>query len=578
MKTSNLDVANLLRSVAASLTLSKANLFEIKAYDNAADSIENLTSEIKDLWQEGKLSQIPGVGKGLEKYLEEYFKTGKVSHFEHILGKYPYVIYQLIKIPGVGPKRALEISKLDVKNLGDLKNAIKTGELIKKGFSEKIAQKIESGMAEFEGRSGRMLLPYAQSQADKILNYLKKSPGILRADPLGSLRRQVATIGDLDFAASSYDQGKVVEYFIKMPGIRDILSRGEAKAAVVLESGLHVDLLVGKPDSYGAMLQHFTGSKNHNIKLRTFADTKGFSLSEYGVRNKKIGKIIPCTDENQVYKLLGMDIPAPQLREDNGEIQAALNHKLPNLIEIKDIKGDLHLHSNFPIEPSHDAGEDSIEEILRKAEALDYQYLGISDHNPALTTHSPDKIVKLIEKRTKNIQSLKKRKKSIRILNGLEIDILSDGNLALPDEALETLDYTIVGIHSGHRGLKEIITARILKALENPFTKILAHPSGRLLNERESYDADWEAVFKLAARNKKLLEINAYPNRLDLRDDLVRLALTFGCKFIINTDAHQIGQMDNMKFGVSVAMRGWVPKKDVVNTWDWKDLSKWFKI
>lgn len=578
MKSSNQDVADLLRSVATSLTLSQANLFQIRAYENAADSIEHLTSEIKDLWEEGKLDQVPGVGKGLEEHLDELFKTGQVRHFETLLKKYPAVIYDLIKIPGIGPKTALELTKQGVKSLYDLKNGFKTGVLIQKGFSEKIAQKLEMGVAEHEGREGRMLLPYAAAQAERILEMIKKIPGVKNADPLGSLRRQVATIGDLDFAASADNPKNVIEDFVKLSIVKDVVGRGDNQATVVLESGLHVDLLVGKKESYGALLQHFTGGKNHNIRLRTFALKKNLSLSEDGVKNTKTDKLIKTKTEAEFYKLLGMDTPSPEIREDNGEIEAALSHQLPDLVELKDIKGDFHLHSNFPIEPSHDAGTGSIEEIVEKAKVLDYKYVGISDHNPAITTHSEEEINKLIEKRTKFIQELTKRKKSIRVLNGLEIDILADGSLALPEQALKTLDYTVVGIHSGHRGSKESITRRILSALKNPYTKVLAHPTGRLLNERESFDADWEAVFKLAARNKKLLEINAFPNRLDLRDDLVRMALSFGCKFIIDTDSHQIPQMDNMRYGVAVARRGWATKESIANTWDWKKLAEWFKL
>ncbi len=585
MKTSNQDIADLLRSVAASLTLSKGNTFQIRAYENAADSIEHLTSEIKDLWEEGKLDQVPGVGKGLEEHLSELFKTGVVRHFESLLKKHPKIIYELIKIPGIGPKTALELSKHGVKSISELKNGIKTGELVKKGFSEKIAEKLESGVLEHEGREGRMLLPYAWAQAEKIVEYLKKGPGVTAADPLGSLRRQVATIGDLDFAAASNDPEKTVEYFTKMPGVRDVLGKGENKATLVLDSGLHVDLLVGKPETYGALLQHFTGSKHHNIKLRTYSLTKGLSLSEEGVKNTKTGKVVATKTEEDFYKLLGIDTPAPEIREDSGEIEAALAHKLPDLVEVRDIKGDFHLHSSFPIEPSHDSGANSIEEMTQMAEKLGYEYVGFSEHNPATSTHTKEQIIKLIEKRTKSIQELNKApssagqgKKSIRVLNGLEVDILADGGLALPEEALKMLDYAVVGIHTGHRGSKESLTKRILKALENPYTTILAHPTGRLLNERQSYEADWEAIFKAAAKNKKFLEINAYPNRLDLRDDLVRLALSFGCKFMIDTDSHKVEQMLNMPFGVSVARRGWVTKEDIGNTWDWKKLEKWFNI
>jgi DNA polymerase (family X) len=565
MKTSNGDIADLLKSVATAITLSKGNFFEIRAYNSAADAIEHSTAEIKDLWQEGKLGEIPGVGKSIQTYLDQYFKTGSVPHFENLLN-----------IPGVGPATAQDLARKGVKSIKDLEHKLKTGSL--EGFGEKTIEKIKRGLVEISGREGRMLLPYAFTQAQRILEYIKKDKNVVEADPLGSLRRQVATIGDLDFAVSSKNPAASVEHFIKMPGISEIQGKGENKATVVLESGMHVDLLVGEPESYGTLLQHFTGSKHHNVHLRTLAQDKGFSLSEYGVKKLKSGELVHCKTEGELYNMLGMQTPPPEIREDTGEIEAALKNRLPELVEFKDIKGDFHLHSNFPIDSSHDYGSGTLEQIVQEAVKLGYSYIGLSDHSPAPGTHTPDEIVKLVEKRTKFIQQLQLKYKSIRVLNGLEIDIMSDGSLAVPEEGLKMLDYSVVGIHTGHRGTKESLTKRILAALNNPCTTILAHPTGRLLNQRESYDADWEEIFKTAAKNRKLLEINAYPNRLDLRDDLIRMALKFGVKFIIDTDSHAIEQMTNMPFGVSVARRGWATRDDIANCWDWKKLAEWFKI
>ncbi|MDO8619066.1 MAG: DNA polymerase/3'-5' exonuclease PolX [Candidatus Daviesbacteria bacterium] len=576
MEVSNAGLAKLLRSVAAAYTIKKVgNIFQIRAYENAADSIEHSTAEIQDLWQENKLDTVPGLGSAIRGYLEELFKTGHVKHFAEVQKGIPEVVFDLLEIPGIGPKTAEEIARLKVDSIDDLKKQIKTGELVKKGFSGKIAQKIMDGIREIGNRNGRMLLPYAFVQADKILEYLKKLKEVEKADSLGSLRRKVATIGDLDFAVSSNESKKVVDWFCKMPGVK-VLDQGESKASVVLQSGIQADLLVGAPNSYGALLQHFTGSKNHNIHLRTIAEKKGLSLSEHGIKDGK--KIITVKTEEEFYKYLGLDTPEPEIREDMGEIEAATAHKLPNLVEFKDIKGDLHLHSNFPLEPSHGPGVNSIEEIVKTAIGLGYEYVGISDHSPAFTTHTKEQIASLVEKRTKFIQSLKTKTNSARVLNGLEIDILPDGSLSVPNEILKTLDYCIAGVHSGHRGSKEEITKRLLSALENPNVDIISHPSNRLLNERESSEVDWEAVFKVAAKNHKLLEINAFPNRLDLRDDLVRLALKFGVKFIIDTDAHEVSQMSMMPFGVSVARRGWATKEDIVNSWDWKKFANWFTL
>ncbi len=587
METSNAKIAKMLRNIAAAYTLKKlGNIFQIRAYETAAGSIEHSTVELQDLWEEGKLSEVSGLGKSIQSYLDELFNTGKVKHFEEVQKGIPEVVFDLLNIPGVGPKTARNLADLGVENLEDLKKKIKAGELVSKGFSAKVAQNIMLGLQSLNQRAHRMLLPYAAAQADKILNYLQQSPDVLQVHPLGSLRRMVATIGDLDFAVSSKQGKEVVDYFCKMADVVRVIDKGENKATVIFKSGVQGDLLVGQPESFGALLQHFTGSKAHNIALRTLANRKGLSLSEYGIR--KVTRVksqesredsIKTETEEEVYQALGMQTPLPEIREDTGEIEAALENKLPVLVELKDIKGDLHLHSNFPIaNPSHGPGVDSIEDIVNKAEALGYEFVGISDHPPGFTAVSKSEITKWVEKRTKFIQELNQRTKSIRVLNGLEIDILGDGNLSVPDEALATLDYCIAGIHSGHRNSKEKITERLIKALENPHIDIISHPTNRLLNERESSEADWEQVFKVAAKNNKLLEINAYPNRLDLRDDLVRQALKFGVKFIINTDAHQVSQMDNMRFGVAVAKRGWVSKKDIVNTWEWTSFAKRFKI
>lgn len=580
MPVSNPELVTLLESVATALSIKKEKnaIFQIRAYENAASAIEHSTSDVHDLWAEGRLGEIPGIGENLKKYLDEYFKTGKVSHFETLMKGIPEVVFELIKIPGVGPKTAQELASLKVKSISDLKQQIKSGELVKNGFSAKAVQKIMLGIQEMETlKTGRMLLPIASIYASQILEYLKKSPDVVDADPLGSLRRQVATVGDLDFAASSKHPEKVIEYFTKMPEILQVVSEGEHKVMVVLKNGLHVDLLVGEPESYGALLQHFTGSKQHNIHLRTYAEDHGLSLSERGVKNIKTGKVVPTKTEKEFYNLLKMDVPEPEIREDGGEIEAGIAHKLPKLVQIEDIKGDLHLHSAFPIEkPSHAPGADSLEDIVEYAKKLGYEYVGISDHSPS-PNMPKEAILATIQKRTEAIERLKSTK-SIRVLNGLEIDILPDGTLSVPNEALKTLDYCIAGVHSSHKMGKEDMTKRILAALESPYVDIISHPTGRLLNERDSFDADWEAIFKAAAKNKKLLEINAFPNRLDLRDDLIKMALTFGVKFIIDTDAHEKSFMQNMGFGVAVAKRGWATKKDVVNTWNWQDFAKWFEI
>lgn len=587
---SNAQIAKLLRKVAAGLTLSKTNPFEIRAYQNAADSIEHSDTEIRDLWEEGKLDSLPGLGKSMQSHLDELFKTGMVKHFETVMKKYEPVIFELIDLPGVGPKTAKEISDLGVKSLDDLKKQLENGKLVEKGFSAKVAEKlkveVDSRLRENDGKGGsdkterdRMLLPFAIVQAEKILEYLRQSPDVISADPLGSLRRRVVTIGDLDFSVCSKNPEKVIEYFMQMPGISRVLNKGERMAMVVLNSGLHIDLLVGTPESYGALLHHFTGGKNHNIHLRKIALDKGFSINEEGVKNVKNNEVIEIKKEEDLYKMMGMQLIPPEMREDVGEIELAIEHKIPKLVQLKDIKGDFHIHSNFEFNQSHGPGINTLEEMVQKAQELGYEYIALSDHSPAFKINKAEEITKLVAKRTEEVERLKKKyMKSVRVLNSLEVDILSDGTLSVPDESLATLDICNIGVHSGHQSDKENMTTRILKALENPYAKILVHPTGRKLLSRPSYEADWEIIFKYCAAHKKALEVNGTPDRMDLRDDLIRMASALGCMFVIDTDAHQISQMDNMRFGVDLARRGWLESKQVINTWEWRKVKEFFGI
>jgi len=520
MDISNADLAKILRSIAASYTIKGGNIFQIRAYESAADTIEHSTTDIGDLWKDGKLDQIPGIGPGIRSHLDELFKTGKVKHFEEIRKGIPDIVFELLSIPGIGPKTAQKIAELGVKSVNDLEKELKNGQLVKKGFSEKIAQNLLAGIHEFSQRDNRMLISHALDLAEVILKHLKASPEVLQVLPLGSLRRMAATIGDLDFAVSSNEPKAVINYFIKMPQVKRVLDQGESKATIILKNGIQVDLMVGKPESFGALTQHLTGSKNHNVHLRTLAQKKGLSLSE----------LTPAKTEEEFYQLLGIQNPPPEIRENTGEIEAAIKNNLPGLVEITDIKGDLHTHSNFPLEPSHDPGENNIEEVIKKAEKLGYEFIGISDHPPAFTTHSQRQIIDLIAKRTKVVQQLKQSTNSIHVLNGLEVDILGDGSLSVPDETLTILDYCIAGIHSGQRSN---ITQRLLKALSNPHVDIISHPTNRLLGKRESSEGDWDRIFECCIKFKKILEINGHPMRLDLRDDLVRRAIKLGVKLII---------------------------------------------
>lgn len=564
-KFSNKEIAQLLRNISAVYQIKDANQFQISAYDLAADSVEHSTSEIKDLWEAGRLDKVPRLGEHLEKYLDELFKTGKVEHFEEILGSVPDDMFQFLKIPGVGPKTAYKLAEAGVVSIDDLEKRIKSGWLVKKGFSEKILQNILRGISEFKRKSDRILLPEANEVAKKVIDHLKKHQSVQQADPLGSLRRRVATVGDIDISIASDKPKEVIDYFKKTPGIERVVEAGDRTATIALNNGARVDLMVQPPDRYGSLLQHFTGGKLHNVHLRSIAKDKGLSLSEYGI--KKIdekGKqfsedmMMQVKTEKEFYKLLGMDCIPPELREDKGEIEAATRHKLPKLIELAEIKGDLHTHSDWS------DGQDSIKEMADNAKKLGREYIALTDHSyPNLK----------FDERLKEIEQYNYSGGNIRVISGLEVNINADSTLQIPNEILAKHELIFVSIHTSFRQPIVEMTTRIIKALENPHVHVLSHPTGRLLLEREGIDVDWEKIFKIAAKLGKFLEINSYPNRLDLPDILVYEARRFGVKFSINTDSHQTNHLDLMEYGVSVAKRGWVESKEVINTLSYKKIK-----
>ena len=573
---SNKEIAKLFRSISAAYTVKGDDYFKIIAYDKAADSIEHATSELKDLWDDHKLDTVPGLGKSIQSHLDELFKTGKVKHFEDVKKGLPQGMFELLDLSGMGPKSAYKLTKsLKIKNIKDLEAAAHAGKIRSlSGFGQKSENDILASIAQYKGQESRHLLPLAFSTAERILNHLRKIPQCEQAEPLGSLRRMVATVGDIDIAVASHNAQKVVKHFTKFREVGRVLEAGPKTSSVILKNGIQIDLMVQPPDAFGALLQHFTGSKNHNIHLREVALKKHLSLSEYGIKVK--GVLKKFKTEEDFYQFLGMDWIPPELREDTGEIEAAASHKLPQLVKLEDIKGDIHLHSDFPIEPSHDPGANSFEEIIEKARTLGYEYIGFSDHSPGYSTHSKGQIIQLIKKRTNAIGKLRSKHQEIKLLNLLEIDILANGTLSVPDEGLRVLDGAIAGVHSSHRQDRKTMTKRILTACQSPYVQVISHPTGRLLQEREAYEVDWPKIFEECLKTKTMLEVNAWPNRLDLPDVLVREATKVGVKLIINTDSHEVSQMDNMQFGVAVARRGWASAKDIVNTLTWLEFKKWF--
>ena len=578
----NQEVAELLKLMGAAHEAKKENFFVVRAYQNAAASIEHATSDIRDLWQEGKLKELAGIGGNIAGYLDELFRTGKVKHFEEEMRGLPEGMFEILTVSGIGPKSAIRLArefKLVKGSLAlkKLQEVAKKGLIAKlEGFGEEKQKKILEAIEEKIKRKGsreRLLLPEAELLAEEIKNYLKGSELVEEVEALGSLRRKTATVGDVDLAVKTEKPDRVMVYLAKFPGIKKIISTGEKTTMFIHKSGRQVDVKTQSGDKWGSILQHYTGSKLHNIHLRQVALEKKMSLSEHGI--KKNGKLFEYETEEDFYKALGMDYIPPELREDVGEIELAMKHRLPSLVELTDIRGDFHLHTNLPIETSHDMGANSVRELVAKAGGLGYEYVGLSDHNPKLLGLSENKRIEVIKRRNEAIdKQIRSSENGVKVFKGLEVDIRPDGELAISDESLELLDYAVVSVHSSLDQNKIEATKRILAGLAHPNVRIWGHPTGRILNQRDGLDYDWEKVLEFCRDNNIWVEINASPMRLDLPDVLVREAVKMGVKIVIDTDSHAVEQMDSMKYGVAVARRGWAEKRDVINTLPLSDMMK----
>ncbi|OGH13071.1 MAG: hypothetical protein A2687_04350 [Candidatus Levybacteria bacterium RIFCSPHIGHO2_01_FULL_38_26] len=589
---SNLQIAKILRQVAASYAIKNEAKyrFQIIAYQRAADAIEGSNLEIEELFKENKLEFLPGVGPSIRAHLEDLLTKGKVKHFEWVMFGVPKSVYPLLDVPTFGPKKAYrlvkEFSLQDPKSvISDIEKLAKQGKIAKlEGFGEKSQEDILRAISEFRlgiGKTSRMVLPYAFEAAEKLVGYLKASQHVVKAVPLGSLRRMMSTVGDIDIAVATNKPKDVISHFVSYPYKERIIEKGEATASILVSGGRQIDLMTQAPQGFGSLLQHFTGSKNHNIHLREYALSKGLSLSEYGIKKKtKSGKstMVQVPTEEEFYQKLNMTWIPPELREDKGEIELAISHKLPKLVEQTDIKGDLHIHSSFAIDPSHDLGKNSIEEMVSQAKKLKYEYIGLSEHNPSISKHNSGQIYSLIARRNENIEQIKSSTKNIRIFKLLEIDILSNGKLAVDHKSLSILDGAIVSIHSSFAMSRDKMTKRVIHGLSHPKAKILAHPTGRLINQRVGYELDFDKIFDFCKKNNKALEINSWPTRLDLPDTLIMEAVKNNIKLVVNTDSHAVWQMDLMKYGVAMARRGWAKKNDILNTLGYNDFNEWLKM
>lgn len=551
--------------------------FKPYAYQKAATTLEAMKEDVEDVYKQGgvkALRALPGVGEAIAKKIEEYLTTGRLRYYEEFKEKMPIDLDEIIRVEGMGPRRAkILFEKLGVRNLGELEEAARGRRIAAlAGFGEKTENNILEAIEFLKRSKGRFLLGDLLPVAEEVLEKLRKVKGVERADMAGSLRRMKETIGDVDFLVISRDPDRVMDVFVSLPGVEKIWGKGKTKSSVRMAEGYDMDVRVIAPESYGAALQYFTGSKEHNIALRKMAIDRGLKLSEYGLF--KGSRNIAARTEEEIYRRLGLQWIPPEMREDRGEIGLAEGGKLPELISEDDIRGDLHVHSDW------DGGRDSIEKIAERARERGYQYVGIADHTKFLKIERGLDEKKLRD-RNRAIDRLNERGKKtgppFRILKGCEANIMNDGSIDIIDEVLEELDFVIAGIHSQFKMTRSEMTERIVRALKNPHVDILSHPTGRILKRRDEYEADFDLLLKVARAEGKILEINAYPERLDLNDTHIMKAVRAGVRMVVNTDAHHVDQMAMMRYGVAQARRGWAGQKDIINAWPVAELLKVMK-
>ena len=570
MRADSGKVAQIFREIADLLAIKGENPFRVRAYEKAADVLEHLSGDLQDLHKEGKLEKIPGLGKGMREKISTLLNTGRLPAYEELKKEIPAGVRELLSIPEVGPKTAkLLYEEAKVKSIEELEKCVKSHKLQHlPGMGTKTEENILRGIRLYRTSRARILLGKALPLVDEVIGELKEeaSSWIERISPAGSLRRGKETIGDIDILVSSSSSHPVMEVFTNLSCVREVLAKGETKSSILTHQGLQMDLRVVSPDSFGAALQYFTGSKAHNINLRERAVRRGLKINEYGVFSQDGGKI-GGRDEEEVYACLDLAFVPPELREDRGEVEAAEESRLPQLIREEEIRGDLHLHSRAS------DGSASIEELVEKAQEKGYQYLGITEHSVSLKVGGGLSEEDLLAQ-IKEIRQMNSHFEDFRVLTGSEVDIKKDGTLDYSDEVLRELDIVIAALHTGFKQDRETITTRVIKAMQNPNFRIFAHPTGRLLGERDPYAIDLDKVLEVAKEKDIWLEINAQPQRLDLTDIWIREAKERGVKMVISTDAHNMGGLDLISFGVITARRGWLESADVINTLCLKDLLK----
>ncbi|HBN10086.1 MAG TPA: DNA polymerase/3'-5' exonuclease PolX [Cyanobacteria bacterium UBA8530] len=565
----NRQVARLLDSIADALEIRGEGRFRTNAYREAARNIENLPGDIEEIWREEKLEDIPGVGKSIASKISQYLESGHSLYLEEISRALPTGLTEILGIPGLGPKKARILhDRLGVSSVEELVAAAQRHEIQKiKGMGAKSEANILKGIERFRQSGKRLLLGEAWPLADQVARMLSECPWISAISPAGSIRRRAETIGDIDVLAASSEPEKAMDAFLSLSIVREVLMKGPTKSSILTGEGLQIDLRVVAPDSYGAALQYFTGSKSHNVELRGIAISKGLKLNEYGLFRIDSGARLAGRNEEEIYEALGLAWMPPELRESRGELEAAAEGRLPDLVEIGDLRGDLHSHTDWS------DGRDSLEEMARAAIAHGYQYLAITDHSHSLgVAHGLD--ARRVREQGEQIESLNKKLAPFKLLHGCEVEILNDGHLDYPDELLASFDLIGASLHLGMGQSSEKITRRILTAFRSR-VDILNHPTGRLLNQRPPFEVDLAAVFAAARKRGIALEVNGQPSRLDLKDIDARRARDLGIPLALDTDSHQSGGLDAMRYAVATARRGWVEKKDVINTLDLDQLLQY---
>lgn len=556
----NKEISILMDRMGDLLEFKGENVFRVNAYRKASRILDQLTEDIEKMEAEGRLRQIQGIGEGIAKDIRDYLATGTIERYVAEKKDIPDSALEMMSIPGVGPKSAsLVYKELGLKNIDELEKAIQEGKLRElSGFGPKKEENILRGIQLYREGSSRMLLGPAFRLVDEILEYMKPVKAIQKIEPAGSFRRRKESVGDIDILVTTQDPRAVIQHFVEYPGIIDVLGAGDTKSSIRIKGNLQVDLRVVEEDSYGAALQYFTGSKEHNVKLREIARQKGLKVNEYGVYEGD--KKIAGKEESDVYESLGMNWIPPELREDIGEIKWAQEGRIPPLLEFKDLKGDLHCHSTWS------DGKHPIEELAEYTQKMGYEYLAITDHSGSLKVASGLSSGDLHEQ-IKEIKSLNRKYQGFTLLTGNEVDILSDGRMDYPDEILKELDFVIASLHIASKKDEKGNTERILAAIHNPYVTTIGHLTGRMVGERDPYPMDIEAIFNAAAETGTALEINSSYQRMDLKDVYARKAYEMGVILSMGTDTHSIDTFRDVRLGISVARRAGIPPEKILNTW-----------